>query len=440
MLGRRVQCVWPPFAWYDWRKPEVMDRAMRHEIPAVGIADLAPPRELSRALAAWHGFAGLWPASVSLMERPYLVLRDPPERDWIWERTPPGHLPPLGCYFIRDIVLRGGGYLFHEGRFVREYVNLSDVALRRLADPEVPDNPRVREAARQKVITEPALLILGPGWDVYGHWLLDFAPRIALARAVLGAAFDAFVIPLPEDSPDWVIPMLGYLCGIVPGQIRLFDRFTDLVICQRACVPSYCHTGNPGDYVPHPFMRRFYAGVGDPVPSSSGRRICISRQTQERVTAGVWRIFDTRPMMEAMAVERGYEIVRPETLSLPDQVALFRSASCVLGEHGSGMHGAVFAPPGTVIATVGAWNAHQFNISSVFGHRGVCMARVRKREAASNEPFHFSASRAHLCAMFAMIDAVLEGGMPGFDEAVWDRVHFRPSRVQNRRETLHLGG
>lgn len=375
------------------------------EIPCIGIGDLAPPRHLGEALAMWFGFAELAPASVSKVTIPYLVLDNSPDATWKWNRVPEQRLPPIGCSFLRDLEVSGSGYLFHHGRFVREFVNISDVALRWLGQPDFFDNPLTQPRTNRVVIEEPVLLVFGPGSSIYGHWLLDFMPRIVIAQQLLGAALDEFVLLLPSDTPDWVVRMIYTFCGIEPDRFRYYARHDDLVICRRVCLPSYAHSGTPGDYAPHPLMRVFYDQFGNPGAPRPKRRICLSRRTQERHTVGTWRIFEAREAMENMAVARGFELVQPEELSFPEQVELFRSASCVLGEHGSGVHAAVFADPGTIVATVGAWNKHQLNISAAFQQRSICLKRHQVIQDWEKPPFRFTVTEDDLAGLLDMIDA-----------------------------------
>jgi capsular polysaccharide biosynthesis protein len=315
-------------------------------------------------------------------------------------------LPAMGCAFVRDLEVCGSGYLFHQGRFVREYVNISDTALRWLGQPEFGDNPLTRPPANRVVIEEPALLVFGPGSSVYGHWLLDFMPRIFIAQQLLGPGLDDFVLPLPSDSPDWIVRMIHTLCGIPQDRFRYYSRHHDVVVCARACLPSYGHSGRRGDYALHSLLREFYDQFGDPGANRARRRICLSRRAQERQTYGVWRIFETRETMERMAAARGFEIVQPELLSFPEQIELIRSADCILGEHGSGMHAAVFAEPGTIIATVGAWNLHQFHISAAFELRSICMNRFQVVQDWNTPPFRFAAAEDDLTRLFDEIDRV----------------------------------
>lgn len=82
-----------------------------------------------------------------------------------------------------------------------------------------------------------------------------------------------------------------------------------------------------------------------PVKGRIWRKLCISREG----IVGSDRVFPLRETFEAMAVERGYEIIRPENISIIDQAKVFSEASIIIGEHGSTMHNAVFSCAGTVV-------------------------------------------------------------------------------------------
>jgi hypothetical protein len=382
------------------------------DVRTVRIGELAPPCCLVEALHSWWGFAELAAATRSRVAMPYLILQnEPADQNWTWNRVAECPLAPIGCSFLRDVEVSGSGYFFYEGRFVREFVNISDVALQWLRQPDFYDNPLTQPRTNRVVVEEPALLVFGPGSSIYGHWLLDFMPRIVIAQQLLGEILDDFVVPLPSGTPEWVAQMIHTFCGIEPGRIRYYARHDDLLVCRRACLPSYAHSGKRGDYTPHPLLRAFYDQFGNRGAPRTKRRICLSRRNQERHTLGVWRIFEARETMEQMAIARGFEIVQPEELSFPEQVELFRSASCILGEHGSGMHATVFADPGTIVATVGAWNRHQFNIAAAFEHRLICMNRYQVIEGREKPPLRFTATKDDLAGLFEMIDTV-EGTHP----------------------------
>lgn len=371
-------------------------------VPTIDIAELAAPARLEQALSAWSGFVELCPQAASRPGPAWLELPD--RRDADWEMTDglsSRPIAPLGCRFLRDVEVSGGGYFFSAERFIREHVHTSDVALQWLERPDFPDNPYVVTRPNRLMIDEPVLLVFGPGSNIFGHWLLDFLPRIVVAQRLLGAELDPFVLLLPSDAPGWVARMITYFCAIPPERIRGYDRMQDIVVCRHVCLPSFMHDG---DYALHPMMREFYDGFGPQDARVPARRICLSRRDQEKHTHSYWRIFEARETFERLAMAEGYEIVQPELLDFADQIALFRAAERVIGEHGSGMHAAVFAHPGTVVATVGISNAIQDQIAALFEHRAICLRRTEILEQVPAKPVRFTAETADLQSLFSRID------------------------------------
>ncbi len=116
-----------------------------------------------------------------------------------------------------------------------------------------------------------------------------------------------------------------------------------------------------------------------------------------------------------MATARGFEIFCPDERNRSDKIALFRSASCIIGEHGSGMHASVFANPGITVATIGAWNKHQFHIANAFDHHLICMNRHTISRGWDTPPFQFDVTDDDLTAWFEMIETAESGKLLDFD-------------------------
>jgi capsular polysaccharide biosynthesis protein len=99
----------------------------------------------------------------------------------------------------------------------------------------------------------------------------------------------------------------------------------------------------------------------------ANRRIFVSRSAAQGN-----RTLVSRERIEARAAESGYEIVYPERLALPEQIALFRGAGRIIGEYGSGLHGAIHAPPGAAICALRGTSHHpgfaQSGLAERFGH------------------------------------------------------------------------
>ena len=77
-----------------------------------------------------------------------------------------------------------------------------------------------------------------------------------------------------------------------------------------------------------------------PPPAPDSRRVYLSRRgTSMRV------MVNERALEKALAA-RGFRIVRPETLSVADQIAAVRGAEVVVGASGAQLANALFLPPG----------------------------------------------------------------------------------------------
>jgi len=55
------------------------------------------------------------------------------------------------------------------------------------------------------------------------------------------------------------------------------------------------------------------------------------------------------PPTEALATDRGYDIVYTEDRTVAEQIPLFQSAECFIGEVASGMRGVIFPGHGTTV-------------------------------------------------------------------------------------------
>lgn len=212
---------------------------------------------------------------------------------------------------------------------------------------------RQRPALRRLSVDEPVVLLAGNGHQMYGHWLVDFLPKLYLLDRA-GHDIARLRYLLPADTPDFAKVWLALL-GIAGDRILAYDRERDLVACRRLLVPSALRFASRAS----PLMRearRFLLDRADPPPRwrlgrrrewPASRRLLISRS--ENADTRNRRVLAERAELETRARARGFEVVRPETLSVPEQIALFRSAGTLVGEYGSGLHGSLFAPPGTTV-------------------------------------------------------------------------------------------
>jgi capsular polysaccharide biosynthesis protein len=112
----------------------------------------------------------------------------------------------------------------------------------------------------------------------------------------------------------------------------------------RFVLPSYL-SGRCNGYLPEGYYdeirRRITRGLGLPETVPNDRkdmRIYLSRAGASRR-----RIKNEAALMEMLA-RYGFTAIRPETMSLRDQVSMFQRAEVIVGPHGSGLGGIVFSP------------------------------------------------------------------------------------------------
>ena len=217
-------------------------------------------------------------------------------------------------------------------------------------------------------IDRPALVVAGPGYTIWGHWLVEFLPRIPIASQFLASLREEWVIPLPHDTPSWVEDLLLSACNVPREAILRYTPGRERLLFARAVVPTFCFSG---EYTFHPYLREFYRSLV-PASAPAHRRLCLSRGGPG---PSANRPFRQRDFFEQQARRRGFDVIRPEELNLSDQIATLSQASALIGEYGSALHGSVFAGPGTVVGCIGHWNAVQMRLSDVLEQQGVYLTR-----------------------------------------------------------------
>lgn len=242
----------------------------------------------------------------------------------------------VGCYAIRNGRVGYDGIALHEDTALsspalnhgEEYVREKLTAQARATGWPVP-----RRVAGQ------AACIHGPGYNVYGHWLVDFLPRLHVLQA---SGYDIFNLRyiLPDDCPAVALSLL-HLIGIPASHLLPYDHAREQVQVDELLVPTHLRTGNRLHSL---FAGATKAWIDRIVPEQSlarpDRLLFVSRKN---FPSG--RVLRNRAAIETLAQDAGFDIVQPEALAVPEQIALFRAARLVLGEYGSGLHGTIYGTP-----------------------------------------------------------------------------------------------
>jgi capsular polysaccharide biosynthesis protein len=238
----------------------------------------------------------------------------------------------LGCYVLRggrlgyDAALSHGETALWSLGFNHGYDDVKDILAR-------------HATVSLRHVRGQAACIHGPGYGIFGHWLVDFLPRLSL----LGwAGYDIRKLSyiLPYDLPEFAYELLR-LSGVTRDRLIPYDPAREQIAVDELVVPTNLRTGNR-------LHSRFAAATQEWVrrilpeqqKMKPDRRLFISRR---HCKSG--RVLGNRAEIEALAMAAGFELVHPESLKLIDQIALFRGARQIVGEYGSGLHGTIYGAP-----------------------------------------------------------------------------------------------
>ena len=241
-----------------------------------------------------------------------------------------------GCYAIRNGRITSDGIALHgDTALWSAAFNHPDYYVRNVVD----GTGLNRGALPIRHVSGQAAVIFGPGYPVYGHWLVDFLPRIQILQEA-GFDIESLMFVLPRDLPPFGFEFMR-LIGIPEAHIVRHAHDDEQLQFDCLLLPTILRTASRL----HPNFaaasRTWIERVAGPRQGAKGtRRLFVSR-------AGVQsgRILRNRQEVETIAADKGYEVVLPEALTLQEQIMLFRSARLVVGEYGSAMHSTIFGAP-----------------------------------------------------------------------------------------------
>ena len=204
----------------------------------------------------------------------------------------------------------------------------------------------------------------------YGHLLTEVLGKMWAWDRVRELAPDVrcLLTVQPDREPQALLPFERDILaafGISADDVQVFDR-----PIRPETLSSATSMFSLPDYV-HPDMARIWDRVGDHLAA------------QATEADGPRRIFCTRPSdhkrsctnaaeVEELFARHGFEVIRPELLPLPEQVALFRGAEVIAGFGGSAVFTSALCNTPKTVVTVAptsytARNEHL--IAAVRGHR-----------------------------------------------------------------------
>ncbi|WP_082782387.1 glycosyltransferase 61 family protein [Acetobacter senegalensis] len=299
--------------------------------------------------------------------------------DWNKRQSRYAITPAAHVYEWNMIGLSGHGCLWNDDKFIQLDSYLSHVGEMESRGGHwgCPAKLGVTQ-----VINEPVIPAFSAGYGCYGHYIVDDLPRLGLIRSVIGESeFRKIKIIFPVKTPEWALNLLNVFFNIEKDQILFFDHERERWLLRKAIVAEYLHR----NYVFNPFVREFYRNYvkfdGEPF-----RKICLSRRTWE-INKTHQRIFEQQEWFEEEARHRGFEVIAPEKLSIPEQIKLMCETKIQIGEHGSAQHASIYAAGGTTVGTINPLGDVQINLGRLSGDRNVIVYESESRKDDRNNTF-----------------------------------------------------
>ncbi|NUR45402.1 MAG: DUF563 domain-containing protein [Sphingomonas sp.] len=346
--------------------------------------ELAPDVPDLNAMKARVTFGVNQEAAVSIGRKMFAGWRDPFGRRWntasaeiasahtlpretaSYTKVDDEVVQPINSYFVKNgEVLTFDHPLTFEASYVAEYQTATVLPLfgMLLANDRqlVPESLHHREchfdvftAAVRAVHDERALLIMpeadetvpGPAIFIgcnnnYYHWLIDEIPRLRVLR--LSDKDDGRPVLIDKAAQPWQLELLKRF-GISEKRLVKVDFLRPQKV-RNLLAPSHLSTL----MVAHPLAVQFIRenllkGAHDANPAR-GKRLYVARSAG--TVAG--RSIINGDEIWARFKKAGFKRVDPGTLTIDEQIALFRDAEIIAGPGGAGLTNAVFAPPGAKI-------------------------------------------------------------------------------------------
>lgn len=240
--------------------------------------------------------------------------------------------------------------------------------VRRFADLERGTTSLDIDAADLQVETRApeAVLLSGSGFHIYGHWLVDYLPRLNRAVEHGHGGMPMFF----HTVPGWASRLAALVAPAFEAQSPFENN--KVAFFERLVVPTAIRAHglleeNEARHLWQTLDGQLAKQDTGPADAGIGDKIYVSRRKWKKPNGT--RFLKNAAAVEALFERAGFSVISPETLPLPMQRHIFSKARVVAGEDGSGMHNTIFSKPGTRIGVIsmGRVNSLHLNTANLLG-------------------------------------------------------------------------
>lgn len=269
-------------------------------------------------------------------------------------------ISPVGVFCIEGGAVARHATVFHRGAGVYSpYWNVSYLGFEYV----LTQFKRTDFSNPTRYLKGNIVALAGPSVGVWGHWLVDFLPRLWVLH-LAGYNIYGLRYLLPKATPRFAVLLLGLL-GIPESALEWYDDQEELIACENLILPTYMRSMDrfsPALRDGVKFMMETIRARPDmPSPPVAAQRLFLSRRKTM-----AQRVVENREEIEALAARRGFTVIDPTDYSVAEQISLFGAARQIMGEYGSALHNSMFSRPGvTVCALRGSSNHPNFIQSGI---------------------------------------------------------------------------
>jgi len=187
---------------------------------------------------------------------------------------------------------------------------------------------------------------LGHAFGAYGHFLLETLPM--LLELVLNPNANGIFLPWGGDSRRRILDHFLDLLSIKRTRAHIHvDQF--VLNCKLDIIPRPIAINDPSSIHLNPYRQILCiikSNVNQTASLNSSKLIFLSRKSN-RVSP-----MHTN-LVESFAQNIGFQIIRPEKISLHEQIQIMSTATVVAGFSGSQLHNSMFCSANTIVIELG---------------------------------------------------------------------------------------
>jgi len=242
-----------------------------------------------------------------------------------------------------EIFHLNGGYIIDENLVVDDSLqiigNVDDDYTPEELQRALGDIERLIEAKAMPHFDGVGIVAKRRAADNYGHYLLYMVPLALLGQKLFGGRNPRYVTH--RSSPPMQDVILRSLRGLGIGLDRvLMMDFREPVHFEE--VVFFTGLADHGGYL-SPFAVQVLVDMAAPIPAGTHRKLFVRRIPGWRRG----RLMHNEDEIARRLAAKGFHVIEPGSLSLEEQISLFKGAEHVVGSVGAGMTNIVFCRPGT---------------------------------------------------------------------------------------------